>query len=113
MKITDVTLTLFTWDGLPKISYGPNIKLDGNSTLGLVSILTDQGITGHSFLGGANRGADLEAKPLIDSLKPLLVGENPLDRERLYHRMFGRGRHNFIRAVGARMKLCRPRPNMR
>ena len=68
MKITDVTLTLFTWDGLPKISYGPNIKLDGNSTLGLVSILTDQGVTGHSFLGGANRGADLEGKSLIDSL---------------------------------------------
>jgi L-alanine-DL-glutamate epimerase-like enolase superfamily enzyme len=101
VKITDVTLTLFTWDGLPKVSYGPNINLGPDSTLGLVSILTDAGLTGHAFLGGANRGADLESKPLIESLKPVLVGANPLDRERLYHRMFGRGRHNFIRAVGA------------
>ena len=101
MKITDVTVTLFSWDGLPQITYGPNIRLTGSSTLGLVAISTDEGITGHSFLGGANRPADLEARALIDILKPVVVGQNPLDRERLYQRMWGRGRLGHIRAIGA------------
>ena len=101
MKITNVTLTLFTWDGLPKISYGPNIHLTSESTLGLVAIETDEGVTGHAFLGGANRGAEIEAKQLIDMLKPVLMGQNPLDRERLYQRMWGRGRLSIIRGIGA------------
>jgi hypothetical protein len=41
MKIVDVTLTLFTWDGIPPIRYGPNIRMPGgSSTLGLLAIVT-------------------------------------------------------------------------
>ena len=84
MKITDVTLTLFTWDGIPAVAYGPNIRIPaGSSTLGLLAIFTDEGITGHAFFGGANRGAQIEGRALIDALKPQLLGQDPLDRERL------------------------------
>ena len=31
MKIANVTLTLFTWDGIPPVSYGPNITMGSSS----------------------------------------------------------------------------------
>jgi len=66
MKITDVTLTLFTWDGIPAVAYGPDIRIpQGSSTLGLLAIATDDGLTGHAFFGGANRGAQVEGRALI------------------------------------------------
>ena len=93
MKIVDVTLTMFTWDGLPRVAYGPDIPLSGGScTLGLLAIRTDEGLTGHAFLGAANRGAEVDGPNLIALLKPVVMGQNPLDRERLYHRLWGRGR---------------------
>jgi L-alanine-DL-glutamate epimerase-like enolase superfamily enzyme len=102
MKIVDVTLTLFTWDGIPPTIYGPNIRMPGGSaTLGLLDIETDEGVTGHSFYGGASRGADAEGRSFMDALKPLLMGQNPLDRERLYQRMWARGRLTMVRAIGA------------
>jgi len=102
MKIVDVALTLFRWDGIPPVVYGPNIRMPGGpSTLGLLAISTDDGATGHSFLGGATRGAELEGRALIETLKPLLMAQNPLDRERLNQRMWGRGRLTMVRAIGA------------
>ncbi|MGA2841084.1 MAG: enolase C-terminal domain-like protein [Steroidobacteraceae bacterium] len=102
MKIDDVALTLFRWDGIPPVVYGPNIRMPGGpSTLGLLAISTDDGATGHSFLGGATRGAELEGRALIETLKPLLMAQNPLDRERLNQRMWGRGRLTMVRAIGA------------
>ena len=101
MKIVDVTLTLFTWDGLPVTRYGPNITMSGSSTLGLLAITTDEGVTGHAFLGAADRGADVDGPALISILKPLVMGENPLDREKLYHRLWGRGRAPMALVIGA------------
>src|SRR5580693_8167874 len=102
MKIVDVALTLFRWDGIPPVVYGPNIRMPGgSSTLGLLAITTDDGVTGHAFLGGATRDAELEGRALIETLKPLLMGKNPLDREQIYQRMWGRGRLTMVRAIGA------------
>ena len=102
MKIVDVTLTMFTWDGLPRVTYGPDIPFSsGSCTLGLLAIDTDEGLTGHAFLGAANRGAEVDGPNLIALLKPVVMGQNPLDRERLYHRLWGRGRAPLTQAIGA------------
>ncbi len=101
MKIADVTLTVFTWDGIPPVSYGPNITMGSSSTLGLLAITTDEGVTGHAFLGAADRGAVFDGPQLIDRLKPVLMGHNPLDRERLNHRLWDRGRSTMTRSIGA------------
>jgi L-alanine-DL-glutamate epimerase-like enolase superfamily enzyme len=102
MKIVDVTLTLFTWDGIPPVAYGPNIGMPGGSCLlGLLAITTDDGITGHAFHGSSYRSAEVDARTLIDVLKPVLIGQNPLDRERLNQRLWGRGRGTLVRAIGA------------
>lgn len=102
MRITDVTVTLFAWDGLPTIQYSPqNPRIGGTSQLGLVTVSTDQGVQGHAFLGSAMRSAELDAVSLVRSLKPMVVGEDPLDRERLYARLWRRHRATTLRCIGA------------
>ena len=102
MKITDVTLTLFAWDDIPATSYGAHTgKFSGGSKLGLLAIRTDQGLTGHAFLGSAFFPADSDGGTLIRVLKPLLLGQDPLDRERLYQAMWKRVRTTTVRSIGA------------
>ena len=102
MKITDVTLTLFRWSDIPATRYGAHTgRFGGESQLGLVTISTDEGLAGHAFLGSAMRGAHLDGESLIHYLKPLVVGQDPLDRERLYQAMWQRNRSTTFRAIGA------------
>ena len=102
MKITDVTLTLFAWDDIPATSYGAHTgKFSGQSRLGLLAIGTDQGITGHAFLGSAFHPADMDGASLVRSLKPLLLGQDPMDRERLGKAMWKRVRTTTVRSIGA------------
>lgn len=102
MKITDVTLTLFAWGGIPTTTYGPLTgRFGGKSQLGLVTIRTDEGVEGHAFLGSAMRGADLDGVSLIQQIKPLVMGQDPLDRERLYQALCRRSRATTLRAIGA------------
>jgi len=102
MKITDVTLTLFAWPGIPPTRYGRHTGLfGGDSQLGLVTVATDQGVEGHAFLGSAMRGAHLDGQSLVQVLKPVVLGQDPLDRERLYQAMWLRNRGTTLRAIGA------------
>ncbi len=102
MRITDVTLTLFAWEGIPATSYAAFTgRFEGASQLGLLRIATDERIEGHAFLGSAMHSADQDGLSLIKNLKPLLLGEDPLDRELLYDRIWHRNRHTTLRAIGA------------
>jgi len=102
MKITDVHLTLFAWDDIPATTYGRHTgKFSGASQLGLLTIETDEGVRGHAFLGSAMRGAHLDGHSLIQFLKPVVVGQDPLDRERLYQAMWQKNRQTTYRAIGA------------
>ena len=102
MRIDDVSLTLFAWDGIPATSYGRHTgRFEGSSELGLLTVRTDGGIEGHAFLGSASRGAAMDAASLIRYLKPEIMGEDPLARERLYGRLVARNRNTTYRAIGA------------
>ena len=102
MKITDVTVTLFKWEDIPTTNYSPlSGKIGGESDLGLVTISTDEGIEGHAFLGSSSQPASLDADSLIKFLKPVLVGQNPLDRELLWQQLSQMTRKAGIRVVGA------------
>ncbi len=102
MKITEVTLTLFAWEGIPATTYGTHApEFGGESQLGLLRIRTDEGIEGHAFLGSSMYSADQDGLSLIRNLKPVLLGQDPLDRERLYDRMWHRNRRTTLRAIGA------------
>ena len=103
MKITDVTVTLFSWDDIPATRYGAHSgRFAGQSDLGLVTIATDEGVEGHAFLGSASKPASGDAKLITSALKPMLVGEDPLDRERHFQRLWARTRmNNQLRVLGA------------
>ncbi|HWC28760.1 MAG TPA: enolase C-terminal domain-like protein [Dehalococcoidia bacterium] len=102
MKITDLTLTLFSWDGIPATSYGRHsVPGTGKSELGLLELQTDAGLVGHAFLGSSSRSARFDADTLMTYLKPVVVGQDPLDRERLYQALMGRHRQTTLRAIGA------------
>jgi L-alanine-DL-glutamate epimerase-like enolase superfamily enzyme len=102
MKITDVTLTLFAWTGIPTTQYGRHTgRFGGTSQLGLLTVRTDNGVEGHAFLGSAMRGAHLDAESLIQVLKPILMGQDPLERERLYQALWQKNRATTFRAIGA------------
>ncbi len=102
MKITDVTLTLFRWTGIPPTQYGRHTgRFGGASQLGLVTLRTDEGLEGHAFLGSAMRGAHLDGESLVQYLKPVVMGQDPFDRERLYQALWQRNRATTLRAIGA------------
>src|SRR5438046_6771716 len=102
MKITDVTLTLFSWESIPSTSYGHHTaRPTGNSDLGLLRIITDEGIEGHAFLGTSSNPASLDGPALIRFLKPVVMDQDPLDRERLNRLLWGRARATTVRSIGA------------
>jgi L-alanine-DL-glutamate epimerase-like enolase superfamily enzyme len=102
VEIIDVTLTLFAWEGIPATTYNQHTgTFQGTSRLGLVRIVTDQGIEGHAFLGSSMYSADQDGPSLIKYLKPVILGQSPLDREFLYDRMWHRNRVTTLRAIGA------------
>jgi L-alanine-DL-glutamate epimerase-like enolase superfamily enzyme len=102
MKITDVTLTLFPWESIPPTIYGHHTAPPtGKSDLGLLEVTTDAGVAGHAFLGTSSNPASLDGPGLVHFLKPILIGENPLDRERLNRRLWARARAASVRAIGA------------
>ena len=85
MKIKDLTLTLFKWEGIPKqLPKRHRVLVGSASQLGLLTITTDQGLQGHSFLGTSGHSAEMDAGSLIRYLKPVVMDQNPLDRERLH-----------------------------
>ena len=65
MKITDVTLTLFSWESIPLTIYGHHTaRPTGMSDLGLLAITTDDGLVGHAFLGTSSNPASLDGPGL-------------------------------------------------
>jgi L-alanine-DL-glutamate epimerase-like enolase superfamily enzyme len=102
MRISDLEVTLFAWEDIPVTQYGRHTgRFGGRSQLGLVTLLTDEGLEGQAFLGSAMRGADVDAGSLVRYLKPLVVGQDPLDRERLWQALWSRNRVTTLRAIGA------------
>lgn len=102
MKIDDISLTMFHWDNIPEVVYGPNVKQPaGSNVLALLEMKTDDGAVGHSFLGASGPGADVDADLLIKHLKPAVMGKDPRDRELHHQALHARARAASIRAIGA------------
>jgi L-alanine-DL-glutamate epimerase-like enolase superfamily enzyme len=99
MKITNLITTLFKWPIEPwKVGRS---RFGGNIQLGIVTVQTDEGVEGHSFLGSPSQGADVSAGPLMALVKPMLIGRNPLDIGAIWQEMWGMHRLVSLRAIGA------------
>ncbi|HYU19723.1 MAG TPA: enolase C-terminal domain-like protein [Chloroflexota bacterium] len=98
MKITDLTITLHRWD-VPKTTYSD--EAGGTKQVGVVTIKTDEGVEGHSFLGSAFQGADEFAGQVLQRLKPLVIGRNPLDIGAIWQDVWSRNRRVSALAICA------------
>ena len=96
MKITNVEVLVLKSPGLYNRPEGSEEPL-GPTYMGLVRVSTDAGITGYSDMETAApvAKAAVEAPPwsedgvsYFDGLASLIVGENPLEPERLWYKMY-------------------------
>jgi L-alanine-DL-glutamate epimerase-like enolase superfamily enzyme len=103
MKITDVTVTLWEWKDIPPTRYTKTISSSAtrSSQMALIRIGTDDGAEGFSFFGSSLRSAERDAPFIAGALKPMLIGEDPLARERIWQTMIRRLRGTQLAAVGA------------
>ena len=69
--------------------------------MALVKIITDEGVEGHAFLGNALSALGNDAQLIIDRFKPMLVGLDPLAREKIYQSMSTWAMGPILRVIGA------------
>jgi len=69
--------------------------------MALVKIITDEGIEGYAFLGSALSTLGNDALLISERYKPLLVGQDPLNRERIWQSMSSWAMGSIMRVVGA------------
>lgn len=81
MKITNITTEEYRWPRHKPISNG--LHTYTHSGLALTKIETDEGITGIGLGGGG-----LVEQATVEKLKKDLIGEDPIDVERLWHKMW-------------------------
>jgi L-alanine-DL-glutamate epimerase-like enolase superfamily enzyme len=81
VKIAAITTEEYSWPRTRPITNGKHTYT--HSGLGLVKIETDEGITG---IGLGATGAI--GRATVETLKPLLIGEDPINVERLWHQMW-------------------------
>jgi L-alanine-DL-glutamate epimerase-like enolase superfamily enzyme len=70
---------------------------DGKLPMGVLRISTDDGLVGHSFLSFPGPGPAAIADQIVTFVKPLLLGQDPLDIGRHWRRIGGLG--HFISPI--------------
>lgn len=103
MRITDVKVTVWEWRDIPPTRYTLRVKssVSGSTHMALVKIITDEGIEGHAFLGSALTSLGHDANTIVERFKPMLVGKDPLDRERIWQNMSTWAIGGVMRIIGA------------
>ena len=104
MKIIDVKVEMFNWKSEPWKT-GVGTTFGQTRQLGIVTVETDEGITGHSFLGSSRMGADHFVKGLIEFIKPLVMGRNPQDIGAIWWDMWKMNRSVSTNVIGA-VDIC-------
>ena len=104
MKITDLTITVFNWITL-NWSAGAN-SFGGNWLLGGLTVHTGESLNGeplegHAFLGSSRQGADAFAGPIMEFIKPNLLGRDPLDIGAIWAWMWKQNRSVATNGIGA------------
>ena len=104
VKITNVKVDMFNWKSEPWET-GVGARFGGDRQLGVVTVETDEGVSGNAFLGSSHVGADHYANGLIEYLKPVLVGRNPQDIGAIWWEMWKLNRAVSTNAIGA-VDIC-------
>lgn len=85
MKITNVTMEVYRWPRTKPITNG--LYTYTHSGLNVISVETDEGVTGIG-LGSGIQDAPEVGKAILDHIKQVVIGRDPLDNERHWHEMW-------------------------
>jgi L-alanine-DL-glutamate epimerase-like enolase superfamily enzyme len=94
MKISDIRVVLHARDAAGLATFGPG---SGTLPMGVLRVLTDEGIEGNAILSPPGPGPAAIAQEIVTYLAPLLRNENPLDIGRLWARAAGMS--HFVSAI--------------
>ena len=86
MKITDVRMETYRWPRETPIVNG--LYTYTHAYLNVVYVETDSDLTGIGLAGSASESAPQIGRAILESLKPLLIGRDPLDNERHWREMW-------------------------
>ena len=100
MKITNVKVDVFDWP-TPEWKVGSHMRFGGKRLLGVVTVETDEGVSGHAFLSRP----DHHAQPLIDVIKPRIIGKNPQDIGAIWKDLWKQNRAVSTFVIGA-IDIC-------
>ena len=100
MQITNVKVDVFDWP-TPEWKVGSHMRFGGKRLLGVVTVETDEGVSGHAFLSRP----DHHAQPLIDVIKPRVIGKNPQDIGAIWKDLWKQNRAVSTFAIGA-IDIC-------
>ena len=104
MKITNVKVDMFNWDSEPWRT-GVGTSFGKTRQLGVVTVETDEGISGNAFLGSSRVGADHFAPGLIEFIKPIVMGRNPQDIGAIWWDLWKMNRSVSTYVIGA-IDIC-------
>ena len=87
MKITDVKIEVVRRP-LPDTGLDSDLgRFFGEVEQGVLRIQTDEGIEGNCFVGDFRGGGHGQFGPILNVLKPEIVGRDAFERERLWSRL--------------------------
>ena len=96
MKISNVKVDLLNWPTDPW-QVGSGMFFGGKKQLGIVTVETDEGVSGHAFLSRPEH----QASSLIEFLKPKVMGRNPQDIGAIWWDLWKMNRAVSTYAIGA------------
>ena len=95
---------MFNWDSEPWKT-GVGTSFGKTRQLGVVTVETDEGISGNAFLGSSRVGADHFAPGLIEFIKPIIMGRNPQDIGAIWWDLWKMNRSVSTYVIGA-VDIC-------
>ena len=104
MKITNVKVEMFNWRSEPWMT-GVGTTFGDTRQLGIVTVETDEGVSGNAFLGSSRMGANHFAPGLIEFIKPIVMGRNPQDIGAIWWDMWKMNRSVSTYVIGA-IDIC-------
>ena len=96
MRVTNVKVDVINWETEPW-QVGTRMWFGGKNELGVVTVETDEGVSGHSFLSRPGH----HARPLIDIAKPKLMGRNAGDIGAIWQDLWRVNRTIHTSVIGA------------
>ena len=104
MKITNVKVDMFNWK-TEAWKTGVGTTFGDTRQLGIVTVETDEGVSGNAFLGSSRMGADHFVRGMMEFIKPIVMGRNPQDIGAIWWEMWKMNRSVSTYIIGA-IDIC-------